>query len=258
MNKLKNASPFLFHTLLFFSFLLSSQVLLAQEDGPDPDAIAKEEMECDKNKILNQIVNVSSFCSDAATEAEAIEEYQEHLDKAAGRYVTCLVDCEKEETCTPVFISWKYVGVMPEPQTGHPGCSGFYFTAVRDYARGGCTPCKKKKKKKDAEERMAFDLSEEESETADSELTEEVWEVFPNPADEEINIEVSTKEALAQLSVTFYSIDGKVVMDHDLGQVIEGTHRLRFDATKLETGLYIMTLSNGNRLLKTAKVSINR
>lgn len=259
MKNVKNVFQLFLSTLLCLSFLLSSNVLTAQEGDGDTDGdadieiIEKEELKCDSTITME--ITTTSYCSKKRRDL-AVAAYLEHLDKAAARYVKCEVNCEEGETCAPFFHKWTDDSVMPQPVQGHPGCRGFYFAAVTSSAVIGCSTCEDAPS--DGARTVVLDLQEDQDDEMAADVAEEIMEVFPNPADEAVNIEVYAKQALQSLAVAVYDLEGKMVMSRELGSINEGYHSLLLNTAKLETGMYIVTLNDQNRLLKTTKLSINR
>lgn len=74
--------------------------------------------------------------------------------------------------------------------------------------------------------------------------------LFPNPAKDQIRLSYEL-ESTEQLSIEVFSIDGKRVLQHQLGRQSPGRHTEMLDISALSTGSYRLLLSNGKRSLTT-------
>ncbi len=66
--------------------------------------------------------------------------------------------------------------------------------------------------------------------------------VFPNPANTEINLNATFEQSVSQLAVRMYDMTGRVIMQNDLGTIAAGTFRQVIETSTLEQGLYILEI----------------
>ncbi len=69
--------------------------------------------------------------------------------------------------------------------------------------------------------------------------------VYPNPVNNAGTIAFDLKEK-ANTKVNIYNLSGSLVKTIDLGIKTEGNHKVKFDATSLSIGSYIISLQSGN------------
>jgi len=76
--------------------------------------------------------------------------------------------------------------------------------------------------------------------------------VFPNPASDRIELQVDDEVSTLPLSFTLYDVSGQVI---DRKQISENP--MTIPVSDLSTGVYFLSVSSQNALLKTFKISIN-
>lgn len=80
--------------------------------------------------------------------------------------------------------------------------------------------------------------------------------VFPNPAQNQINVQFDFNEA-AHATVRISDITGRVVLDQDFGKQTPGIHSFSIDASSLNNGMYnIELIMNNQRAI--SKLTINK
>jgi len=67
--------------------------------------------------------------------------------------------------------------------------------------------------------------------------------IFPNPADNEINVVLSSVQNPTNITCRIYDIMGKVVLLETVGITPQNT--LKLSISKLSEGIYILQLSDG-------------
>ncbi|MGL4596131.1 MAG: DUF4397 domain-containing protein, partial [Bacteroidia bacterium] len=72
--------------------------------------------------------------------------------------------------------------------------------------------------------------------------------VFPNPANAEINLNTTFEQPVSQLTVRMYDMTGRVIMQNDLGTIAAGTFRQVIETSNLEQGLYIVEMLADGKL----------
>lgn len=66
--------------------------------------------------------------------------------------------------------------------------------------------------------------------------------IFPNPIDEDLNIEISLKKQTT-LDVKIYDIQGRLVASNNTGKVYSGQNNIIFDASKWNSGVYFVVVT---------------
>lgn len=79
----------------------------------------------------------------------------------------------------------------------------------------------------------------------------DTWNVFPNPANEVLNVTIPTMNANS-LNVSILDISGRVLIQ----ETVE-TNAFELNVSQLPVGMYILTVKNGNELI-TKKIQIAR
>ena len=100
--------------------------------------------------------------------------------------------------------------------------------------------------------RMNFDIS---LGLNDSKNLVSSLNAFPNPANENVNINFTITEA-SNVSVSVVSVTGDIVYNNSLGSISAGNYSENVNASKLANGVYFYTLSvNGNVTTKKLVIS---
>jgi hypothetical protein len=95
------------------------------------------------------------------------------------------------------------------------------------------------------------DSSKSYSDTANVSIQSQ-WKIFPNPADEKINIQCNVD--ISNVTIALYSITGKLVYKSQLGNII-GNSITVIPVSQFESGIYILKLLSST-VSKTQKVII--
>ena len=80
-----------------------------------------------------------------------------------------------------------------------------------------------------------------------SEATFEAFSIFPNPAEDEFNITFDQLHA-KDVSVLITELNGKVIFDRRI-QSQTGTNVVVIDSKTFASGMYLITLTDGTRML---------
>jgi flagellar hook assembly protein FlgD len=70
---------------------------------------------------------------------------------------------------------------------------------------------------------------------------------YPNPFNGTTNIELKLKKS-AYVTIEVINISGAIVSQIQNGDLYEGTHRFKFDASNLPSGLYFGKVRIGNEM----------
>ncbi len=81
-------------------------------------------------------------------------------------------------------------------------------------------------------------------------------EVYPNPINDNATVDFNLANA-ANVEVTMNNLLGQTVYSSSLGQLSNGNHTMKIDASKLNAGIYFITLNVADGKI-TKKVSINK
>jgi len=82
--------------------------------------------------------------------------------------------------------------------------------------------------------------------------------VFPNPAKEQFMINYKLVKPNADVRITVYDIQGKVVMEQNPGSQVAGWYNSQFSTESLEDGLYMVQVSLDNYIAHTERIAISR
>lgn len=69
--------------------------------------------------------------------------------------------------------------------------------------------------------------------------------VYPNPAVNTLSLDYSA-DALANVNVRIMAITGHVLINKDLGRVNTGVQHFSFDVSALNSGMYLIQVTNDN------------
>lgn len=75
--------------------------------------------------------------------------------------------------------------------------------------------------------------------------------IFPNPVLNQAYANFEIKDANASVSYTIYDLSGRAVQIAELGQFAAGSHQVKIATTKLQTGAYILRMTDGKRSSST-------
>jgi len=81
-------------------------------------------------------------------------------------------------------------------------------------------------------------------------------ELFPNPAQNEASLSISTKETI-NLSIVVYNVTGKVVANVFDGVVADGNSEFKINTSEFTNGMYYVTM-NSELGVKTIKLSVSK
>ncbi|MGL5892131.1 MAG: Omp28-related outer membrane protein [Bacteroidia bacterium] len=79
--------------------------------------------------------------------------------------------------------------------------------------------------------------------------------VFPNPFDASAIVSVQLEQT-ENITVELYSMDGKLVLAENKGEMVAGQHNIVLDGTTLADGLYFVTIRTANGGTMSRKVSV--
>jgi len=82
--------------------------------------------------------------------------------------------------------------------------------------------------------------------------------IFPNPAKEKFNVSYKLVKPNADVRITVYDIQGKVVMEQNQGSQVAGWYNSQFSTESLEDGLYMVQVSLDNFIAHTERIAISR
>jgi len=69
--------------------------------------------------------------------------------------------------------------------------------------------------------------------------------IFPNPTSTNLNVSFNSPQA-DDISITLYDLQGKVVLEKNLGTTAVGKHQQVLDISALTNGVYVCKISGGN------------
>tara|TARA_B100001094_G_C18155089_1_gene785953 strand:+ start:582 stop:1094 length:513 start_codon:yes stop_codon:yes gene_type:complete len=69
--------------------------------------------------------------------------------------------------------------------------------------------------------------------------------IFPNPTSTNLNVSFNLPQA-DDISITLYDLQGKVVLEKNLGTTAVGKHQQVLDISALTNGIYVCKISGGN------------
>ena len=82
--------------------------------------------------------------------------------------------------------------------------------------------------------------------------------IFPNPASEQINFELTIDKPKENLAVSIFDMSGKIVQTKQISSLVSGQNNVSVDLNSLSTGNYVIVLTSENRTLFSKKFSISR
>lgn len=263
MKKTKKLFSIFSSTFFCLIILFSTTHLLAQEDGPifqDGDGIEigglvkKKLVKCDKT--TNLIGDVSAFCSrPGMDETAAAEAYMGHVERVIASKISCVVDCPDGEGCSTYFKKWNHSYTPPAPQYGVAGCAGAYFPETYLQMTAGCSACMETPSFNGTGNN--FDLMDGSADNNRGKLIETL-SLFPNPATDDVTLEIRVKETLTKPQLTVYDLAGKALITETLESMEEGIYNLQIEVATLEAGIYLITLLDDTLPIETTKLVINR
>ena len=81
--------------------------------------------------------------------------------------------------------------------------------------------------------------------------------IFPNPSVGDVNVLISAiKDKI--INVKLLDILGKEVKDIFSGQVLQDNLQLETNLSSLDKGIYIISVSEGNTVISTEKIILNK
>lgn len=81
-------------------------------------------------------------------------------------------------------------------------------------------------------------------------------QIYPNPFDDEINIEFNVTDSHSDTELSLFDILGKKVFSVNLGNLNEGLHNKKINFDNIDSGSYLFMLKNGNNISKKMSVKI--
>jgi Secretion system C-terminal sorting domain len=75
--------------------------------------------------------------------------------------------------------------------------------------------------------------------------------VFPNPADNIINIAFQANSQMSNTKLQVFDISGKLIIYKSLGEIRQGEHEIQLNVENLATGLYNVSIASENEIFKT-------
>ncbi|MCU0432044.1 MAG: T9SS type A sorting domain-containing protein [Bacteroidia bacterium] len=79
--------------------------------------------------------------------------------------------------------------------------------------------------------------------------------IFPNPFDASATVQLNLEQT-ENITVEVYSLDGKLVLAENKGEMTAGQHNIALDGTTLADGMYFVTIRTGNNGTITRKVTV--
>ena len=80
------------------------------------------------------------------------------------------------------------------------------------------------------------------------------FETFPNPFDDELQVEFNLKQASQDISLRLVNSLGQIVSEVDSQDYSSGTHKININETKLSEGVYFLQLLNRGEILGIERV----
>jgi len=82
--------------------------------------------------------------------------------------------------------------------------------------------------------------------------------VYPNPASEYINLNLSLKENTKTINIRIYDMTGKLVQTENLNSLKIGHNNISVNINKLKQGAYILSLSDENRIILNKRFQVTK
>ncbi|MDX2003213.1 MAG: T9SS type A sorting domain-containing protein [Chitinophagales bacterium] len=143
-------------------------------------------------------------------------------------------------------------GTTSETINYNNGSAGTYYVRVYGYNNAFNASSCYTLKASISSSRFRVDGTEDET-LPSSKLSDFKYQIFPNPTNGQVNVELSTVDLMENASIQVTDIAGKTVFFQNIG-TIESNYSNTLDLSYLENGMYFIAVLEGNQRKQVQKV----